>query len=129
MLEGATMDWTGQGALGDTVSWGLILGVFLPWVTALVQRPSFSEDVRKVVAILAAVVAGVLTCLANGSLDEGQTLLSTVAIILVSSSTAYRNLWKAQPETPAGARRDSLAIATKIEYATSPGHARHNRAA
>jgi hypothetical protein len=113
------MDWLGQGALADTATWGLVLGVFLPWVTALVQQPRWSTDTRKLVSIIAAIVGGVLVCLTNGSLDEGQTLLATFATVLVASQTTYRNLWSAVPETRSAARRQPLAIATKIELATS----------
>lgn len=113
------MDWLGQAGLTDTVSWGLVLGVFLPWATALVQQPGWSADTRKIVAVASAIAAGVLTCLANGSLDQGQTVLATVAIILTASQTAYRGLWKARPDTPEGVANDSLALASKIERATS----------
>lgn len=104
------MDWLGSGGLTDSTTWGLILGVVLPLLTAVVQQPRWTNGQRKVVAALIAILAGVLTALANGALDEGQTVLSTIAAILVSSQTTYQHLWKNGP-------------ATSIEYATSSADA------
>jgi NhaP-type Na+/H+ or K+/H+ antiporter len=101
------MTWLGQGALADSTTWGLILGTVLPPLTAVVQQPRWTDNQRKIVAVLVAVLAGVLTCLANGALHDGQTVLATVAAVLVASQAAYRGLWK-----------DSLAAA--IERVTSP---------
>jgi hypothetical protein len=101
------MDWWGSGGLSDTTTWGLVVGVVLPWLTAVVQQPRWTVTQRKVVAIVIAVIGGLLTALANGTLDEGRTVLSTFAALLVASQATYRGLWKGT-------------VATAIEYATSP---------
>ena len=101
------MDWLGDGALADTASWGLIVGLVLPWLTAVVQQPTWSNSQRKAAAIAVAAVAAVGTCLANGTLDEGQTVLATFAVLLSTGQALYRGIWKGN-------------VATAIELATSP---------
>lgn len=100
------MDWWGSGGLSDTTTWGVIVGVVLPWLTAVVQQPHWTNVQRKVAAIVVAVVGGLLTALANGTLDEGKTVLSTIAALLVASQATYKGLWKGT-------------VATAIEHATS----------
>lgn len=99
------MNWT-TGGLADTTTWGLIVGVVLPWLTALVQQPTWSTGTRRAVAVAAAVVGGVLTALANGTIGEGKTVLATVAAVLVAAQATYESLWRG-------------GVATSIEYATS----------
>jgi hypothetical protein len=101
-----------RGAL-DTASWGLILGVVLPLLTALVVQPTWSKPLRAAVGLVAAVLGGVLTCLANGTIGDGQTLLSTVAIVLVAAQATYQGFYK-----PSG-------IGPALEAATSPRTGRH----
>jgi hypothetical protein len=100
----------------DTVSWGLIAGVVTPWLTSIVQQPRWSNRTRAWVGAGISVVIGILTCLVNGDLhaQEGQTVLATVAAVLVASQAAYSQLWKPTGVSPA------------IESATSP---KLNRAA
>lgn len=81
--------------LTDTASWGLMLGVVMPLLQALVQRPDWSPARRRVIAVGAAAVGGVLLTLAGGEIGNGATVLQTVAAVLVASQTAYSLLWKA----------------------------------
>lgn len=97
------------GALGDTASWGLILGVLTPLAVSLIQQPRWSQAVRAIVHVIASVVVGAVTVLANGQIGDGSTWLTTIAVVFVSSSAAYGFLWK-----PTG-------VSPKIEAATSPG--------
>lgn len=97
--------------LNDTASWGLLVGVVLPLLTAVVQQPRWSPTVRRAVAVAAAVVGGVLTCLADGTLADGGTVLETVAVVLVASQALYATLWQR--------------AAAAVETATSPGAQRH----
>jgi hypothetical protein len=94
----------------DTVSWGLILGIVTPLVTSLAQRPNLSSQRRTVIGVIVSVAVGVLTCLANGDFhwNEGQTVLSTIAVVLVASQASYLGMWKPSR------------IATNLENATSP---------
>jgi hypothetical protein len=94
--------------LGDTVSWGALAGVFTPLLTSIVQRPNWTKQKRTVVGVLVSVVIGVLTCLADGSLDHAATVLMTLTAVVVASAATYKTLWQ-----PSG-------IAGGIENATSP---------
>lgn len=94
--------------LGDTVSWGALAGVFTPLLTAIAQRPLWSGPKRTVVGVLISVVIGVLTCLADGTLDQAATALMTVTAVIVASATTYKTIWQ-----PVG-------LAGGIENATTP---------
>lgn len=94
----------------DSVSWGLIAGVVLPILTAFVQQPKWSARTRTIVGWVMSAVAGIVTCLANGSFDETKTVLATVAVVLVAAQSAY-----------AGWKRTGLTGV--VERATSPGSA------
>lgn len=95
------------GPLGDTESWGLLVGVFLPLLVAVVQQPHWTPSVRWAVGWGCAIVAGALTCLANGTLGDGATVLRTCAVVLVAAQAAHAG-WKSSGAVPA------------IEEATSP---------
>lgn len=94
--------------LADTVSWGVLLGVFTPLLTAIVQRPTWSRPKRTVIAVVISIVLGLLTCLADGTLGQAETVLATVAAVVLASATAYKTLWQ-----PVG-------VAGTIELATTP---------
>lgn len=94
--------------LTDTASWALLAGFLTPLLTSVVQQPTWTSRTRTIVATLASVVVGVITLLANGAFNDGpQTVLSVLALVVVTSATAYKNLW-----VPSG-------VAPKIENATS----------
>jgi hypothetical protein len=95
--------------LGDTAAWGLLAGVITPLLTSVVQRPTWSSRKRTVWGVVVSVVIGVLTCLADGTLDHATTVLATVAAVVVVSATTYKALWK-----PSG-------VTDSIEVATTPG--------
>jgi peptidoglycan/LPS O-acetylase OafA/YrhL len=97
-----------MSALTDTMSWGLILGVVLPLLTALVQQPTWPKPVRAAVGLAAAVLGGFVTCLANGTIDHGQTLLATIAAVLVAAQATYKGFYQ-----PTG-------IGPAVEVASSP---------
>lgn len=99
---------TGNKALLDTASWALLAGVLTPLLTSLAQQPRWTGSTRTVVGVLISVVIGVVTLLANGSLNDGaQTVLSVIALVVVTSAAAYKTIW--QP----------MGVAPKIENATS----------
>lgn len=87
----------------DTVSWGLIAGVLTPWLTSVVQQPRWTNRTRAWVGAGISLVVGVLTCLANGDLhvQEGQTVLATIAAVVVAAQAAYSQLWKPTGVSPA----------------------------
>lgn len=94
--------------LGDTVSWGALAGVLTPLLTSIVQRPTWSKQKRTVIGVLVSIVVGLLTCLADGTLDNAATLLATVTVVIVASAAAYKSLWQ-----PSG-------VAPSLEHATTP---------
>lgn len=94
--------------LGDTVSWGALAGVFTPLLTSVVQRPNWSKEKRTAWGVVVSIAIGVLTCLADGSLDQAATALMTVTAVIVASATSYKTLWQ-----PGG-------VAQAIELATTP---------
>lgn len=94
--------------LGDTASWALLAGFLTPLLTSVVQQPTWTSRTRTLVAVVASVIVGVVTLLANGSFNDGpQTVLSIVALVVVTSATAYKTIY-----VPSG-------IAPAIENATS----------
>lgn len=98
--------------LVDSVSWGLVLGVVMPILTSIVQQPRWSDRTRTIVAWLLSAVGGIVTCLANGSFDEGQTMIATIAVVLVAAQATYVG-WK------------KTGLTGKIEQATSPTPPQH----
>jgi hypothetical protein len=94
--------------LADTVSWGALLGVFTPLLTAIVQRPTWSAPKRTIIAVGISILLGLLTCLADGTIGKGATVVATVAAVVMASAAAYKTLWK-----PVG-------VAGSIELATTP---------
>lgn len=98
--------------LGSTQAWGLILGVIAPLLISVVQRPSFSSGARAVIAVVSAAVIGLLTVLAAGTFNP-EDWLTTAAVVLVASHTAYEGFWR-----PTG-------VAPAIEEKTSPEASRY----
>lgn len=90
----------------DTQSWAVLLGVVAPLLTAIPNQPTWSKPVRQLVAVLVAAVIGVLTCLADGKLTEGMTVLSTVAVVVAASAASYKVI--------------TGHLARAVEQATSP---------
>jgi hypothetical protein len=115
----AAIDPGGQAVSGlftDTAAFSMIVGVVSPWLIALVQQPQWSTKVRKLVAVAASVVLGVLTSIATGSFADGPvSIAGACAIVLVASQSTYKTL--AQPSS--GRMR--------TETATSPKRRRRKR--
>lgn len=85
-----------SGLFTDTAALSAIVGVVSPWVIAFVQQPQWSTRVRKLVAVAASVVLGILTSLATGSFADGPVSIGgAIAIVLVASQSTYKSL--AQP--------------------------------
>ncbi|MEU6460349.1 hypothetical protein [Streptomyces sp. NPDC046976] len=98
-MKGKTMSATLQ-----TVSSGALIGTVLPLLTAIVQRPAWSAPYKKIVAVAAAVVAGVLTVAVEGSWSQfayGKLTLATILAVLAASQTTYDLLWKPTKIAPA----------------------------
>lgn len=96
--------------LSDTAGWGLLVGLVTPYATAVVQQPGWSGRTKRIVAVAVAVAVGVATCLANGTLLDGSTVLGTIAAVLISSQAVYARL--ARPSA-AAVERNVLALKQK----------------
>ncbi|MFF0481985.1 hypothetical protein [Streptomyces sp. NPDC004435] len=101
-------------SLVDSLTTGAQVGALLPLLTAIVQRPVWSPQVKKIVAVVLALVAGVVTVAASGGWQQFQhgslTFATIIAVLTVSQST-YDLLWK------------PTRIAPVIERATTPASA------
>ncbi|MFC9280950.1 hypothetical protein [Streptomyces collinus] len=87
----------------DSLSYGAQVGVVLPLLTAVVQKPAWSAKYKKVVAVVAALVAGVLTVAADGGwgqFQHGQLTAATFLGVLAASQTSYDLLWKPSKLAP-----------------------------
>ncbi|WP_030372352.1 hypothetical protein [Streptomyces rimosus] len=98
----------------QTIATGSGIGGLLPLLTAIVQRPHWSVGTKKIVAVVMAVVTGVITVISSGGLDQfqhGWLTFGTVGAVVAASQAAYDLIWKPSSLAPA------------IESATSPKRA------
>lgn len=87
----------------ESLSTGAQVGVVLPLLTAIVQRPTWSAKWKKVVAVAAALVAGVVAVTADGGWDQfqyGHLTAATILGVLAASQTSYDLLWKPSKIAP-----------------------------
>ncbi|MGG7574076.1 hypothetical protein [Streptomyces sirii] len=95
----------------DSITTGAQVGALLPLLTAIVQRPAWSTEVKKVVAVVLALVAGVVTVAASGGWEQfqhGTLTFATLTAVLAASQSTYDLVWKPSKVAPA------------IESVTSP---------
>ncbi|WP_435060386.1 hypothetical protein [Streptomyces sp. bgisy060] len=95
----------------DSLTAGAQVGTLLPLFTAVVQRPAWSAEVKKIVAVVLALIAGVITVAASGGWQQfqhGSLTFVTIAAVLTVSQSTYDLLWKPSR------------IAPVIERATTP---------
>ncbi|WP_328333310.1 MULTISPECIES: hypothetical protein [unclassified Streptomyces] len=88
----------------DSITTGAQVGAILPLLTAIVQRPAWSAEVKKAVAVVLALVAGVGTVAASGGWEQFQhsTLaVATITAVLAASQTTYDLIWKPSKVAPA----------------------------
>lgn len=81
----------------EALTTGGQVGTVLPLLTAVVQRPTWSAKYKKVTAVVAALVAGIVAVAADGGWDQFQQgKLTTVTLlgVLAASQTSYDLLWK-----------------------------------
>ncbi|MFI9078813.1 hypothetical protein ACIGW8_20440 [Streptomyces sioyaensis] len=87
----------------EALSTGSQVGAVLPLLTAVVQRPAWSAKYKKVVAVVAAFVAGVFAVAADGGwgqFEHGKLTLATLLGVLAASQTSYDLLWKPSKLAP-----------------------------
>ncbi|MEU0857427.1 hypothetical protein ABZ352_18585 [Streptomyces griseofuscus] len=93
-----------------TLATGSAVGGLLPLLTAVVQRPHWAVPIKKAVAVVMALVAGIVTVVSADGLDQFQhgAALATLATVVAASQSAYDLIWK------------PTQIGPTIETATSP---------
>jgi ABC-type uncharacterized transport system permease subunit len=91
----------------DTQMWNLIVGVLLPPLIALVQRPTLPTWARSLIAVAASGVAGFVTVWIAGELT-GRSVITGVLITLVAAVATYESIWR------------KVGVTGKVEIATSP---------
>ncbi|MFE1270622.1 hypothetical protein [Streptomyces sp. NPDC058758] len=87
------------------------VGALLPLLTAVVQQPFWSARAKRAVAVVVALLAGVVTVASTGGIEQfthGLPALGTIVAVLTASQAAHELVWK--PST----------ITAKIESVTSP---------
>ena len=87
----------------ESLSNGAQVGAVLPLLTAVVQRPAWSAHYKKIVAVVAAVIAGTTAVAADGGWDQfqhGKLTLATFLGVLAASQTSYDLLWKPSKIAP-----------------------------
>ncbi|GHH21964.1 hypothetical protein [Streptomyces lanatus] len=87
----------------ESLSTGVQVGAVLPLLTAVVQRPAWSARYKKVVAVVAALVAGIVAVAGDGGWDQfqhGKLTTVTVLGVLAASQTSYDLVWKPSKLAP-----------------------------
>ncbi|MFJ1552697.1 hypothetical protein [Streptomyces mirabilis] len=87
----------------ESLSNGAQVGAVLPLLTAVVQKPAWSAKYKKVVAVVAALVAGVFAVAADGGwaqFQHGQLTAVTLLGVLAASQTSYDLVWKPSKLAP-----------------------------
>ncbi|WP_433860134.1 hypothetical protein [Streptomyces kronopolitis] len=88
----------------DSIATGSAVGALLPLLTAVVQQPRWSAPMKKVVAVASALIAGVVTVVSVGGLEQfqhGVPTLATFVGLLAASQSAYDLIWKPTRVAPA----------------------------
>ncbi|MFF7838759.1 hypothetical protein ACFZC6_08085 [Streptomyces ossamyceticus] len=81
----------------ESLSTGAQVGAVLPLLTAVVQKPAWPTKAKKIVAVVAALVAGVFAVATDGGWDQfqhGHLTAATLLGVLVASQTSYDLVWK-----------------------------------
>jgi hypothetical protein len=87
----------------DSLTAGAQVGAVLPLLTAVVQRPAWSEQAKKRVAVVIALLAGVFTVAAEGGwtqFQHGHLTAATLLGVMTASQASYDLLWKPSRVAP-----------------------------
>ncbi|MFE1289613.1 hypothetical protein [Streptomyces sp. NPDC058751] len=94
-----------------SVAVGSGVGAVLPLLTAVVQQPFWSARVKRIVAVVVAGIAGVVTVASTGGLDQfthGVPALGTIGAVLAASQAAHDLVWKPSAVTTVIESRTAL---------------------
>lgn len=69
------------------------VSVFLPFILALINQPSFSKRVKQIIALVAVVLVGVGVPMLNGQFDF-TNILANVGVCFASMQSVYAGLNK-----------------------------------
>ncbi|MEW1657850.1 hypothetical protein [Streptomyces sp. NPDC093707] len=105
----------------NTIATGTAVGALLPLLTAIVQQPHWSASVKRVVAVVVALIGGVITVASTGGtglFSQGLPTLGTLAAVLAASQATFDLVW--QPSTVTGRIEAKTALrpegrATQVE--------------
>lgn len=88
----------------QTIATGSGVGAVLPLLTAVVQQPFWSARIKRIVAVVVAGIAGVVTVASTGGLDQfthGVPTLATIGAVLAASQASHDLVWKPSAVTDA----------------------------
>ncbi|MFF0754421.1 hypothetical protein [Streptomyces sp. NPDC004267] len=83
---------------------GSAVGSLTPLLTAVVQRPEWSVRAKKIVAVVMALLAGVVTVAYEGGVEQfqhGVPAFATIAAVIAVSQSAHDLIWKPTGFAPA----------------------------
>lgn len=87
----------------DVVTWGIVVGILMPYLVAVVNQPAWSGTVKRIVTVAFALVFGALTALFEGNLNgihpTPSSVLAAAAAVLVSSQAMYVKFAKPTADT------------------------------
>ncbi len=87
-----------EQTMTNAAAWGLILGVVTPYLTALVNQPQWSDQLRRGIALAVSVLVGLVNALVNSQVEFGaESALASVAAVVIASQTAYTGFLKKLP--------------------------------
>lgn len=88
-----------QEVIFDLMWLGAVVGFFLPLVTSFVKQASWSTQTKRILALILAVIAGVVMAGVQGqwvfdSVGEfAQLALFSITDVYVLAAVVYRNFW------------------------------------
>ncbi|MER7937952.1 MULTISPECIES: hypothetical protein [unclassified Streptomyces] len=86
------------------IATGSAVGSGIPLLTAIVQDPRWPAGAKRVVAVLAALLGGVVTVISTGGIAQFEhplPALGAIAAVLAASQTTYNLIWKPSKLAPA----------------------------
>lgn len=95
----------------DAQMWALIVGFLSPIVIAVVQRPTYGNQVRVLIMVAWSGISGTGTAWLAGEFT-GRGITSCVLLVVISAISSYQSIWK------------PLRVAPVIEAKTSGKRAR-----
>ena len=90
--------------------WALLVGFLMPLLISALQRSTWPNPLRALIAFLACAVAGLVTAWLGGDFNTTD-IVSAVLVVLTTALATYKGLWK-----PTG-------VSPRIESATGGGSA------